>query len=296
MNVLNKLERKFGKYAIPNLMYYVAVLYAIGLIVSQLAPQIYIEYLMLDASKILKGQIWRVVTFMMWPMSGGVFINVLLIYCYYNLGRTLEYIWGPFRFNLYFIMGVIGHVLAAIIIYLAFGIVYPLTAEYLNFSLFFAYALTFPNQHFLLFMVIPIKAKWLALFDAAYFVYGFIFGGVTTKIAVVMSMLNVLLYFLLTKGKFYNVKEFKRKQQFRAQMAQAVRETQKTVRHRCAVCGRTEQDDPELTFRYCSKCEGDFEYCQDHLYTHQHVTRGGMDPRQAGDNIEKQNINTDNHA
>ena len=84
MNGLNKLERKFGKYAIPNLMYYVVILYAIGLIISQLAPQVYFEYLMLDASKILKGQIWRVVTFLMWPMSGGMFINVLIIYCYYN--------------------------------------------------------------------------------------------------------------------------------------------------------------------------------------------------------------------
>ena len=281
MNGLNKLERKFGKYAIPNLMYYVVILYAIGLIISQLAPQVYFEYLMLDASKILKGQIWRVVTFLMWPMSGGMFINVLIIYCYYNLGRTLEYMWGTFRFNLYFLMGVVGHVLAAIIIYLAFGIVYPLTAEYLNFSLFLAYALTFPDHNFLLFMVIPIKAKWLALFDVAFFVYCFIFGGAPTKIAVVMSMINVIVYFFLTRGSRYSPREVMRKQQFKAKMNETAREVKKTGRHRCAICGKTELDNPDMTFRYCSKCEGDFEYCQDHLYTHQHVTRGGMDPRQA---------------
>ena len=281
MNGLNKLERKFGKYAIPNLMYYVVILYAIGLIISQLAPQVYIEYLMLDASKILRGQIWRVVTFMMWPMSGGIFINVVMMYCYYNLGRTLEYVWGTFRFNLYFFMGVLGHVLAAIIIYLVFGRVYPLTTEYLNFSLFMAYALTFPEQYFLLFWVVPIKAKWLAAFNAAYFVYGFIFGGAAAKIAIAMSMFNVIVYFFMTKGSRYSPKEIKRKQQFKAQMNQTAREVKKVGRHRCAVCGRTELDAPELTFRYCSKCDGDFEYCQDHLYTHQHVTRGGMDPRQA---------------
>lgn len=281
MNGLNKLERKFGKYAIPNLMYYVVILYAIGLIISQLAPQVYIEYLMLDASKILRGQIWRVVTFMMWPMSGGILINVVMMYCYYNLGRTLEYIWGTFRFNLYFFMGVLGHVLAAIIIYLVLGRVYPLTTEYLNFSLFMAYALTFPEQHFLLFWVVPIKAKWLAAFNAAYFVYGFIFGGAAAKIAIAMSMFNVIVYFFMTKGSRYSPKEIKRKQQFKAQMNQTAREVKKVGRHRCAVCGRTELDAPELTFRYCSKCDGDFEYCQDHLYTHQHVTRGGMDPRQA---------------
>lgn len=281
MNVLNKLERKFGKYAIPNLMYYVAILYAIGLLICQLAPQVYLEYLMLDASKILKGQIWRAVTFMMWPLSGGMFINILVIYCYYNLGRTLEHVWGTFRFNLFFLMGVVGHVLAAIVIYLAFGVVYPLTAEYLNFSLFFAYALTFPEHHFFLFMFIPIRAKWLALFDAAYFVYGFIFGSAATKIAVVMSMFNVIVYFFFFKGSRYNPKEIRRRQQFKTQMNETAREAKKVGRHRCAVCGITDIDNPEMTFRYCSKCEGDFEYCQDHLYTHQHVHRGGMDPRQA---------------
>ena len=189
--------------------------------------------------------------------------------------------WGTFRFNLYFLMGVVGHVLAAIIIYLAYGIVYPLTAEYLNFSLFLAYALTFPDHNFLLFMVIPIKAKWLALFDVAFFVYGFIFGGAPTKIAVVMSMINVIVYFFLTRGSRYSPKEVIRKQQFKAKMNETAREVKKTGRHRCAICGKTELDNPDMTFRYCSKCEGDFEYCQDHLYTHQHVTRGGMDPRQA---------------
>ena len=284
MNVLNKLERKFGKYAISNLMYYVVILYSIGLIISQLAPQIYVEYLMLDAGKILKGQIWRVVTFMMWPMSGGIFINALVMYCYYHLGRTLEYVWGTFRFNLFFLMGVVGHVLAAIIIYLLFGRVYPITTEYLNFSLFMAYALTFPEQQFLMFLVIPIKAKWLALFNAAFYVYGFIFGGAASKIAIAMSLLNVIVYFFIIKGNRYNPKEIRRKQQFRAQMNQTVQEAKKSGRHRCAVCGRTELDVPDMMFRYCSKCEGDFEYCQEHLYTHQHVTRGGMDPRQAGRN------------
>lgn len=279
MNILNKLERKFGRYAIPNLMYYVVILYAIGLVISWAAPQIYIEYLMLDAGKILRGQIWRIVTFLMWPTSGNVFINVLVIYVYYNIGRVLEYVWGSFRFNVYFFMGVIGHVLAAIIIYLMFGRVYPLTAEYLNFSLFLAYALTFPDHQFYLFMTIPIEAKWLALFDGAYFLYGFIFGGPAARIASVMSLLNVLIYFAMTRGSRYNPKEIRRKHQFKTQINQTAHEVKKAGRHRCAVCGRTELDDPNLVFRYCSKCEGDLEYCQDHLYTHQHVTKGGMDPR-----------------
>lgn len=280
-NFLNKLERKFGRYAIPNLMYYVVILYAIGIFVCWQTPMVYYRYLMLDARAILHGQIWRIVTFLMWPLSNNPFLNVLVIYCYYNLGRSLEYIWGAFRFNVYFFMGILGHVLAAVIIYLLFGTVYPLTPEYLNFSLFFAYAATFPDAQFLLFFVIPMKAKWLALFNGAYFVYGLIFGGAAARIAIIMSLLNFIIYFAMSKGSRYNPREIRRKQQFRSQMKQTAQTVKSGGRHRCAVCGRTELDDPELVFRFCSKCEGDYEYCQDHLYTHQHVTKGGMDPRQA---------------
>ena len=281
MNLLNRLERKLGKYAIPNLMYYVVILYAIGMFVQMFAPMFYIQYLMLDASAILRGQIWRIITFMIWPPSSSLFFNLLAIYLYYNLGITLERVWGTLRFNVYFFMGILGHVLAALLIYLLTGNVYLLTTDYLNFSLFFAFAATFPDMQFYLFFAIPIKAKWLAIFDGAYFLYGLMFGGMADRIAIIMSLLNFLVYFLMTRGGKYNPKEIRRKQQFHAQMREASQPPKQGWRHRCAVCGRTDADDPNLVFRYCSKCEGDYEYCQDHLYTHQHVTRGGMDPRQA---------------
>ena len=88
-----------------------------------------------------------------------------------------------------------------------------------------------------------------------------------------MSLLNFILYFVMSRSGRYNPKEIKRKQQFRSQVTQTVREAKQNGRHRCAVCGRTDLDDPELVFRFCSKCEGDYEYCQDHLYTHKHVTK-----------------------
>lgn len=284
MNILNKLERRFGKYAIPNLMYYIVILYAVGVMVQMLAPEIYFRYLMLDARAVLHGQIWRIVTFMIWPPSGDMFFNLLAIYLYYNLGTTLERVWGSFRFNVYFLMGVLGHVLAAVIVYLMTGSVYLLTTSYLNFSLFFAFAATFPDMQFLLFFVIPIKAKWLALFDGAYFAYALVFGSAATRVAVMMSLLNFIVYFAMSKGSRYNPREVKRRHDFKAQVRQTAQAAKSAGRHRCTVCGRTDLDDPNLVFRYCSKCEGDYEYCQDHLYTHQHVTRGGMDPRQADRN------------
>jgi len=90
----------------------------------------------------------------------------------------------------------------------------------------------------------------------------------------------------MSRGSRLNPKEIRRKQVFHSQMREAQKTAEKIGRHRCAVCGRTEEDDPNLVFRYCSKCEGDYEYCQDHLYTHKHVTKGGMDPRQANSNQE----------
>lgn len=283
---MNKLERKFGRYAIPNLMYYIVILYAVGVLVQMMAPAFYIQYLMLDARAILHGQIWRIITFMIWPPSTSLFFNLIAIYLYYNLGMTLERVWGTFRFNVYFFMGVIGHVLAALLIYIITGQVYILTTDYLNFSLFFAFAVTFPEMQFYLFFVLPIKAKYLALFDGLYFVYGFLFGGMSQRIAIVMSLLNFIVYLFMSRGSRLNPKEIRRKQVFHSQMREAQKTAAKIGRHRCAVCGRTEEDDPNLVFRYCSKCEGDYEYCQDHLYTHKHVTKGGMDPRQANSNQE----------
>ena len=267
---LNKMERKLGRYAVPNLMNYVVILYAVGALVCWRAPELYFEYLMLDARAILHGQIWRIVTFLMWPLSGDLFLNVLVIYCYYNLGRTLEAVWGSFRFNVYFFMGIIGHVLAAILIYALTGRIYPLTAEYLNFSLFFAYAATFPDAQFLLFFVIPIKAKWLALFDAFFLVFGFVYGSFPQRIAIFLSIANFIIFFLMTKDfKKYSPKEVKRKQDFKVKTMRPVNR----AHHKCAVCGRTDEESPGMEFRYCSKCEGSYEYCMDHLYTHQHVKK-----------------------
>lgn len=302
MNGWNRLEQKFSKYAVRDLMKYVSFLYIAGVVIQLFVPGLYANLLSLNARAILHGQIWRVATFLIYPPIGGswigsagsaagmmnllfdLFFNMLIIYCYRNLGAALERVWGTFRFNLYFLMGVVGHVLAALIIYLVFGGIYILTTDYLNFSLFLAVAITFPDTRFYIYGVLPIKAKWLAIFDCLIYGYGLVYGSAATRVAIVMSLFNVVVFFLMTGKEKYNPKELKRKQQFRSQMNQAVREAKSGARHRCAVCGRTDQDFPDLTFRYCSKCEGDFEYCQDHLYTHQHVTRKGMDPRQAENN------------
>ena len=285
MNWLNKLERKFGNWAIPNLIVWLIGAYTIGFVLYQVNPSI-IGLLMLSPYHILHGQVWRLITWVFMPTDTNLVYLLIMALFYYQLGTALERTWGTFRFNVYFFMGVIGHVLAALLIYIITGQVYILTTDYLNFSLFFAFAATFPEMQFYLFFVLPIKAKYLALFDGLYFVYGFLFGGMSQRIAIVMSLLNFIVYLFMSRGSRLNPKEIRRKQVFHSQMREAQKTAAKIGRHRCAVCGRTEEDDPNLVFRYCSKCEGDYEYCQDHLYTHKHVTKGGMDPRQANSNQE----------
>ena len=274
MEFFRKLERKYGRYAIHNLMYYIIILYGIGMVIQWVDPMFYIRYLSLDASAILRGQIWRIVTFVIWPPSTDIFFNLLSMYLYYWLGTNLERVWGAFRFNVYFLMGILGHFLAALVGYLVFGQGWFLTTSYLNFSLFFAFAATFPDLQFYLFFVIPIKAKWLALFDGIYFLYGFAFGNAATRCAILLSFLNFIIFFFMTRDfRRVSPKEIKRKQEFKTKMRAAEHVKEQGSHHRCAVCGRTEKDDPTLEFRYCSKCEGEYEYCMDHLYTHRHVTK-----------------------
>lgn len=284
MKFFSKLERKFGKYAIRNLMYYIMILYGIGIIIQIINPMIYWRFLCLDPSAIMKGQIWRIVTFLIFPPMGSMvsigssmgamlsdlLFNGIALSLYYSLGTNLERTWGAFRFNVYFFMGVIGHALAAIIAYVVFDQVLILTTVYLNFSLFFAFAAVYPNLQFLLFMVIPVKAKVLAIFDGLFFVYGFLVGNAADRCAIALSLANFLIFFLMTRNlNRVNPMEIRRKKNFEKQVKIM---PAGSTRHRCAVCGRTEKDGEELEFRYCSKCIGGREYCQDHLYTHVHVT------------------------
>ena len=271
MKFFYNMERRFRNYAIPNLMYYIIGMYGAGLLLGLFVPEFYIQYLSLDAQKILSGQIWRIVTFMIYPPGGGsLFGSLIGMYLYYMLGGSLERVWGAFRFNVYFFMGVIGHVAAALVVYIFFGQRVYLTTEFLNYYLFFAFAATFPDLEFLLFFVIPIKAKWMAMFNGIYFLYEFLMGNMATRITILMSLINFFVFFLLTRNlSRFNPKEIKRKQSFHRQMKMM---PQGGTHHKCAVCGRTEKDSPNLEFRYCSKCEGSMEYCSEHLYTHKHVT------------------------
>lgn len=278
MKFFNRLESKYRKYAIHNLMYYIVILYAVGLVIQLPGignPYFYWKYLSLDAAAILHGQIWRIVTFIVYPPSFGFFLfdslffGIIALFMYYSLGRTLESIWGAFRFNVFFFVGMLGQVVAALVAYLVFHQNIYMTTGYLNLSIFLAFAIYFPDAEFLMFFVLPVKAKWLAVAEVAVCLYGFITGDAGTRVEIAMAMANIIFFFMMTRNvSKFNPKQMKRQKDFKKQVKMM---PPGGTRHKCAVCGRTEKDG-DLEFRYCSKCEGNLEYCQDHLYTHQHVT------------------------
>lgn len=269
MSLLDKLERKFGKYAIPNLMQYIIILYVLGMVLRIATPGVYETYFMLDASQILRGQVWRIFTFLLQSPSTNILFFLITLYFYYMIGTVLEKTWGSFRFNVYYFTGVIGTVLAAIIIYLVTGRVYYLDTTYINASLFLAFAFEYPDMEVLLMFILPIKMKWLAYIDMALYAYSLVVGNWGTRIAIIVSLLNFILFFSsIIRRKGYSPKQVHRKMVY----TKAVKQAKKaSTHHKCAVCGRTEEDDETLEFRYCSRCNGNYEYCQDHLFTHQHV-------------------------
>jgi hypothetical protein len=228
------------------------------------------SYLSLNAEAILHGQVWRIFTFLMQGPSDSILFAIIALYLYYTIGTNLENQWGAFRFNMYFLVGILGHVIAAMVAYAITDVPYLLGISYLNFSLFFAFAATYPNMQFLLFFIIPVKAKWLAWLNGAYFVFEFISGNIATKICIVLAFSNFLLFFFATRNyKRISPQEIHRKKVYK----RATSQPKGVTKHKCAICGRTEEDGEGLEFRFCSKCDGNYEYCQDHLFTHQHIKK-----------------------
>lgn len=282
MNFINKLERKFSKYAISNLTMYLIFGYVIGYVLSRVSPQI-LSFLTLDPYQILHGQIWRLVTWVLMPPSTqGVLFYAIMLLFYYQLGMNLERTWGVFRYNVYIFGGILYTILGAVVTWIIMTVIYgnaaftgaivgtQISTYYICMSIFLAFAVCYPNMQILLYFIIPIKMKWMAYVYAALMLVDLVQSSWPRRIVMVMSLLNFVIFFLSTRDLYrFSPKEVHRRQVYR----QAVRRPQSAgiTKHKCAICGRTEQDDPTLEFRFCSKCAGNYEYCQEHLFTHQHI-------------------------
>jgi len=262
VNWLNKLERKFGKYSIKNLMLYIASLNFLVYLLIMVDPNNNIvSKLMLKPELVLKGEVWRLITFIFIPPNTSAFFIIFALYFYYIAGRGLEQEWGSFKLNVYYLFGILGTIIAS---FITKG---SATATYLNLSLFLAFARLYPDYELLLFFVIPIKIKYFA-----YINWVIIIGSIITqkgwamKLAAIVAVINYFVFFGkdIVTNKVQVRKVHKRREKFKSEIPY------KSYIHKCTTCGITEKDNPNIEFRYCSKCNGYYEYCTDHIKDHEH--------------------------
>lgn len=283
---MSNFEKKFGKYAINNLSLTLIMCYAAGYLIEMVLPGLF-HFLTLNPYAIMHGQVWRLVTWILIPPdSSNLFFVLLMLYFYYSLGTSLERTWGTYRYNVYIFSGMLFTIIGSFLMmgycYLVrpadmvaygpsvfFSAVSPLfSTYYVNMSIFLAFAATFPEVQVLLMFIIPIKVKVLGIIYGVMLIANFIQGSAYSRFAMAASLFNFVVFWITSKNHIHmSPKQVKRRQEYRRE----VKRNTGVTKHKCAICGRTELDSPDLEFRFCSKCNGNYEYCQEHLFTHQHV-------------------------
>ncbi len=271
MRLVDRFCYKHPNFGIPHLMRYLTIANVVFWILGT-ANSVLLSYLSFDAGLIMRGQVWRLLTFMAYPPSMGL-LAFLVFYFYYWMGSTLEMYWGTARFTIYLLIGWFLTVLYGFLVYFIAGKRLITDAQYLYLSMFFAYATLFPDQQVLLFFFIPIKMKYLALIDAAYFLLAVLTLPFPANLLPVVAVLN---YFIFFGGTLVNLIPRKPSQStvnFR-KASRKIRqeERERLYHHKCAVCGRTDAEYPNLEFRYCSRCAGYHCFCIDHINNHIHFT------------------------
>ena len=287
-NLRSRFERfcyRNRQMGIPNLMLYISVGTAIVYVMSQMSGNYTLfSLLYFDRNLILQGQIWRLFSY---PLTYGIGNNNLLLvaislFCYYSLGRIMESIWGTLKFNLFYFSGMLMMDVYCMI----FG--GHASVTYLNLSLFLGYATMYPDAHFLLFFIIPVKAWIFALIDIAIVLLDLVTVPFPSNLFALISIANYFLFFgsdvlnilplsWRTKWKRTGHNVRSRKAVYEDNVIPFSRTTQEqkgpsaVYTHRCTVCGRTDTTHPELEFRYCSRCNGYYCYCEDHISNHSHI-------------------------
>lgn len=310
---ISNLNKKFGRYAIKNLPLYMIVCYGLGFIMEQVNSNIQFvlslnPYAILHG-QVWRLFTWVLIP----PSSENLFFLLIMLYFYYSIGTSLERTWGTFYFNYYIFSGVLFTVIGAFIYYgysvyfdadnlealnqvlsLSYGDAPSMygghwghalnstifSTYYINMSIFLAFAATYPDVQILLFFVLPIKVKVLGIIYGLLLVFEALQGGVTGLFVIAASLLNFIIFFFTTRRIFNNnlnklkrdIERKLREREMQHEKAEKIK-PQGITKHKCAICHRTDESNPELQFRFCSKCEGNYEYCQDHLFSHTHKTR-----------------------
>ena len=209
---LDKLNRKLNRYAVRNLMNYIVIgtasIWLLDMVVVMRTGISLHMWLYFDRALILQGQVWRVLTFVFIPSIDNMFLLAVSLYFYWLIGNSLENAWGSFRFDMFYLFGVLGAIVSGFIMGYT-------TAEYLNLSLFLAYAILYPDNQVLVFFLIPVKMKWIAFLDLALLAYQFIFATWEYRLALLLSLVNIAIFF--ARVLFWKIKMFTRRKKYQRQ-------------------------------------------------------------------------------
>ncbi len=312
---MGNLKRDYHRFifkhrnkGIPNLMLWICISNAVVFILWYFFKLEFPSLLYFDANAIMRGQVWRLFSYIFTFACESAFLGshvigaILSITFYYWAGKLLENTWGTLRFNLFYLSGILLADFYALLVSLIFGITFSFSAHYLNMSIFLAVATLIPDQRVYIYLIIPVKMKWLAWVDlgiiattitlglgsSIFFWSGtgsfYFIGSILTILFPLVSLLNYFLFFgkdvanvlpdWMTRKRRQKPKRVVYTQtQPNPDWAKNYRSStgEKPYRHKCTVCGRTDTDCPGLEFRYCSKCAGYFCYCIDHISSHTHV-------------------------
>jgi hypothetical protein len=311
MKFLSKIERKLGKYAIPNLSLVMILCFTLGYILQIVWPNVYVKLIFIPYNVVLGHEYWRLFTWIVTTPSSFSIFTLVMLFFYYRVGRELEYTWGKFMYNLYIFSGLLLETLGLLLVslyyykwsadaashmfdyngYISSTIAGVYVTYYMVMSMYLAFAAIYPDTIVMFCFVIPMKMKWLAYIDLIYLAYSFITGDIFIRAVILTSVLNFFIYYFVNRSRNgRSLKDIRRQQEFRRKvnstpMGRRTTEGSGTGKvipfkngnpegitiHKCAICGRTEKDGDDLEFRFCSKCNGNYEYCSEHLFTHEHV-------------------------
>lgn len=281
---INKFCQKYPKFGIPRLIMFVVIVTAIVFLLPLQGLRAFISF---HPALILQGEIWRIFTWVFIPLNfGGDFLSILFtaltLYFYYFIGSTLEREWGTGKFTIFYILGILLNIIYASVAWFGFGQAAPLNPMYLNLSMFFSFATLYPDFTIRMLLFIPIKIKWVAILSAAFFLFDIISGIIAGRpVLALLPVVAIFNYFVICGGDLIEVLRPLRthvKAQTRPEVInfkKAAKQAKQDVanmpyRHKCAVCGKTDTDYPDLEFRYCSQCEGYHCFCMEHINNHIH--------------------------
>lgn len=295
MKLLYKIESKYGKYAIKNLPLLIIIFFAIGYILSIFMPELYFKVIFSPYHIFVEHEYWRIFTWIFTNPSSFGFFTLIMLFFYYSIGNSIERAIGTFMYNIYIFGGMllstIGVFVVSAISYYTISDTDDLTkflmgtfdgagmTYYMTISIFLGFALIYQDAMVMLWFVIPFRVKYLAYIDLILLAYEFIrANSIISRVTIISCVLNFFIFYYITRKnrgrRRPSMAQMKRKRTYRRKVKEAEKVIQMPgaiTRHKCAVCGRSERDDENLEFRFCSKCNGNYEYCSDHLYTHEHV-------------------------